>query len=200
MRYLKFLVVAVLLQGTLQGCSQNSETFHTANYTYVEPRESHDNKLYMYVDSLSKQLVDGVEIQAGETVAISSVADLNSLEASDVFGRQMSEAMFAALDQLGVRTVEARLTGRLLFESNQGEFSLSRDAEKLRDRMEITYLMVGSYQQSRSGRHVNLRLVHLGSQEVVSAAYEFVPNAIGITGPRVTNEKGSLERHDQSFL
>ncbi|WP_432453543.1 MULTISPECIES: FlgO family outer membrane protein [unclassified Agarivorans] len=194
MRYTT-LLLAVL---ALQGC--NTSLHHITNYPYVEPREQQDAVLYAHVDNLSKQLTDDLELSATDTVAISSVVDLDNLQSSDGFGRQIAEAMFAALSREGIHTVEARLTGRLQMDPGYGEFSLSRDAELLREQMQISYVVVGSFQRTTSGRHVNLRLVNLASQQVVSAAYQFIPNSAGASSPRVTSMNGSLQRHEQTVL
>jgi len=66
--------------------------------------------------------------------------------------------------------------------------------------MQITYVVVGSFQRTSSGRHVNMRLVELSNQNVVAAAYQFIPNMVGATSPRVTSVNGSLQRHEQSVL
>ncbi|MEE1672865.1 FlgO family outer membrane protein [Agarivorans aestuarii] len=194
MRYTTLLIVLV----ALQGC--NTSLHHVSNYPYVEAREQQDAALYVHVDSLSKQLTDDVDLIETDSVAVSTVVDLDNLQSSDAFGRQVAEAMFAALSREGVNMVEPRLTGRLQMDPGFGEFSLSRDAELLRTEMEITYVVVGSFQRTTSGRHVNLRLVELSSQAVVSAAYQFIPNMAGATSPRVTSVNGSLQRHEQTVL
>ncbi|MDO6684679.1 MULTISPECIES: FlgO family outer membrane protein [unclassified Agarivorans] len=194
---MRFTTLIILLV-TLQGC--NTSLHHVSNYPYVEPREQQDAALYVHVDNLSRQLTDNLDLTDSDSVAVSTVVDLDDLQSSDSFGRQVAEAMFAALSREGVNMVEPRLTGRLQMDPGYGEFSLSRDAELLRKEMEITYVVVGSFQRTTSGRHVNMRLVELSSQEVVSAAYQFVPNIAGATSPRVTSVNGSLERHEQSVL
>ncbi|MGY5449780.1 FlgO family outer membrane protein [Agarivorans sp. MS3-6] len=194
MRYSIWLVVLMILQGC------NTSLHHVSNYPYVEPREQQDQALYAYVDNLSKQLTDDIELSASDSVAISTVVDLDNLQSSDSFGRQVAEAMFAALSNEGINTIEPRLTGRFQMDPGFGEFSLSRDAELLREQMQITYVVVGSFQRTGSGRHVNLRLVELANQAVVSAAYQFFPNSAGATSPRVTSVNGSLQRHEQTVL
>jgi len=194
MRYIT-LVAALLV---LQGC--NTSLHHVSNYPYVEPRQQQDAALFAHIDKLSEQLTDDLDLSETDSVAISTVVDLDNLQNSDSFGRQVAEAMFAALSEKGIHTIEPRLTGRLQMDPGFGEFSLSRDAELLREQMQITYVVVGSFQRTSSGRHVNMRLVELSNQNVVAAAYQFIPNMVGATSPRVTSVNGSLQRHEQSVL
>ncbi|WP_427979066.1 FlgO family outer membrane protein [Agarivorans sp.] len=194
MRYTTLAAVLLILQGC------NTTLHHVSNYPYVEPREQQDATLFAHVNALSRLLTDDLDLDETDLVAISTVVDLDNLQSSDSFGRQVAEAMFAALSEKGIHTVEPRLTGRLQMDPSFGEFSLSRDANLLREQMQITYVVVGSFQRTDSGRHVNMRLVELASQNVVTAAYQFIPNAAGATSPRVTSVNGSLQRHEQSVL
>lgn len=191
MRYWLITVLIVLLSGC------DMVTTHRIEYPYVPPKVSKDNQLYSVILRLADRLLDQMpRIRANQTLAISSIVNLDQLDKTDGFGRQLSESMYSAFDSRGVHLVEPRLTGHLTMVPASGEFALSRDAADLVKKMNITYMLVGSYQPSRSGIHVNVRIIRLSDRAVVSAAYEFFPADIAPLVPAVREVNGGLVRDD----
>lgn len=192
MRYC-FIALLVLL---LAGCE--SITSHRIEYTYVPPKESKDNQFYSVVLRLTDHLLAKMpKFQPEQTLAISSIVNLDQMSQTDDFGRQLSESMFAAFDSRGVHLVEPRLTGRFVTVPESGEFALSRKALMLTNRkIHVTYILVGSYQSSRSGLHVNVRIIRVSDHAVASAAYEFFPADIAPLVPAVREVNGGLVRDD----
>ncbi|MFM2482587.1 FlgO family outer membrane protein [Celerinatantimonas sp. YJH-8] len=184
-----------LIIALLSGCEMITD--HRIEYTYIPPKESKDNQFYSVVLRLSDRILANMpKVRSSQTVAITTIVNLDKLDATDGFGRQLSESMFAAFESQGVHLVEPRLTGNLHTVPGAGEFALSREASKLANRMHITYMLVGSYQSSRSGLHVNVRMIRLSDRAVVSAAYEFFPADIAPLVPAVRAVNGGLIRDD----
>lgn len=191
MRYWYITLLIILLSGC------DMITSHRFEYPYVPPKESKDNQLYSVVLRLTDRLLSQMpRIRDGQTIAISTIVNLDRMSTSDGFGRQLSESMYSALDARGVHLVEPRLTGRFMMVPQSGEFALSRNARDLIGRMNITYMLVGSYQPSHSGIHVNVRIIRLSDRSVVSAAYDFFPSEIAPLVPAVREVNGGLVRDD----
>lgn len=197
MRYAIFLFLCI---GML-GCS--TSTHHVTKYPYVAPRQSNDDKFYSVAKKLALQMLRSrkgwLNDYSEYAIAMTSVVSLDDLSATTPFGRQVSEAMFAALVENGVNVVEPRLSNQLTMVPKNGEFVLSRESETLAARMEVTYVLVGSYQQSHSGYHVNMRIVELATRRVIAAGYRFFPADVVPVIPSVRFVNGGLIRDDISY-
>ncbi|MFM2485050.1 FlgO family outer membrane protein [Celerinatantimonas yamalensis] len=191
MRYCWVVLITILLSGC------NMITDHRIEYTYVPPKESKDSQFYSVVLRLTDRLLARMpKVRDDQTLAISSIVNLDKFGSTDGFGRQLSESMFAAFDARGVRLVEPRVTGRLVTVPESGEFALSRNAKTLAKKINITYMLVGSYQPSHSGLNVNVRIIRLSDRVVVSAVYEFFPADVTPVVPSVRSVNGGFVRND----
>lgn len=192
---MRYCLIGILI-ALLSGC--DIITHHRLEYTYVPPKKSKDNQFFSLVLRMTdRTLANMPRITSADKIAITTIASLDNLDESDGFGRQLSESMIAAFDYRGVPLIEPRLTGALKSVPQSGEFALSREASKLAKQMNITYMLVGSYQTSRSGLHVNIRMIRVHDRAVVSAAYEFFPADIAPLVPAVRKTaNGGLIRED----
>jgi TolB-like protein len=197
MRY----VMLLLLGGVICGCTSSTQYIH--KYPYVAPLERNDGQFYDNVNRLAVQILRSRKgwnndyIEYG--MAMTSLVNLDDLSTTSDFGRQVSEGMFAAMVAKGVNVIEPRLAGQLTMEPKNGEFVLSREAQKLAAQMEVTFVLVGSYQQSHSGYHVNMRIVEVATQQVIAAGYRFFPADVVPVMPSVRYTNGGLVRDDISY-
>lgn len=194
MRYAMLVVLGLMLFG----CSTSTQ--HVTKYAYIAPSEKYDDELYPVVKSLAAQLLRSRKSwKEGYTMAMTSVVNLDNLSQTDAFGRQVSESLFAALSEKSVQMVEPRISSQLSMVPSEGEFVLSRESAKLVHELEVTYILVGSYQQSRSGYHVNVRIVALETRNVVAAGYKFFSSDVTSIIPSVRVLNGGLVRDDISY-
>lgn len=107
-------------------------------------------------------------------IVVPSLSDLNDLERSSALGRVVAHQVASRLNQHGYRVVEHGLRGEVAFRPGNGEFMLTRDANKLlTPELSAGAAMAGTYAATVEEVFVSLRVTRL-SDGVVVGAYEYV--------------------------
>ena len=101
---------------------------------------------------------------------ISSISDVNNFSETSQFGRLLTEHLIHELQVKNWNIIDARFTKNLIF-SSSGEFSLSRDIEKLRaNSSNVGNVLTGTYINTNDGVIINLRLINVANGAVLSSA------------------------------
>lgn len=108
------------------------------------------------------------------TFIVTSFSNLNKLSETTAFGRLVAENMIHELQVRKWRVFEVRLTKDVVI-NETGEFTLSRDIQKIRESYKVGGIMTGTY--SIAGNHiiVNARVVDINTGLVASSAQIHMP-------------------------
>lgn len=124
-------------------------------------------------------LADQIERNAdrknlSNTFIITSFTNLNRLSETTPFGRLVAENLIHELQVRKWQVFEVRLTKDIII-NETGEFSLSRDINRLRDQYKIGGIVTGTYSVTGNNIIVNARVIDINSGVVVSSAQANMP-------------------------
>ncbi len=149
---------------SVSGCSQNRayKTWTTDPYVQDTFNES--------INDIANQLLKNSRIKVNDKIAIASFVDLDKLNKTTHFGRNLSESMFDELHVRGFNVVDVRGSKTLRINAT-GEFFITRDIRLLNQkRVENTYILVATYSKFGNGILLNARIMDNLTGEVVSTA------------------------------
>lgn len=108
------------------------------------------------------------------TFIVTSFSNLNKLSETTAFGRLVAENMIHELQVRKWKVFEVRLTKDVVI-NETGEFTLSRDIQKIRETYKVGGIVTGTY--SVAGNHVivNARVVDINTGLVASSAQIQMP-------------------------
>lgn len=106
--------------------------------------------------------------QRNGPIIITTFADLNNLKETTAFGRLVAENLGHELLVRKWAVVDIRLTKDLLI-NDYGEFSLSRDVQKIRDSFQSGMVITGTYARIDDCLLVNVRLIDLNQAVIISS-------------------------------
>ena len=120
------------------------------------------------ITSLAIQLLQNKKIDTDKAFAVTSFVRLDNLKKTSEFGRILSESMMNELSIRGFNVTEFR--GQMSLSVNEnGEYLLSRDAQKLKNSIQNQYVVVGTYSRQYKRIMVNARIVDNISGKVISS-------------------------------
>jgi TolB-like protein len=187
----KYLLICVVF---LTGCSllpedlfssEDNESIDVANQAVMQSPPNtvsyHDkpltNNVNDYAQWLIQDLFSNIDFPQNNTVFM--VADLaildSDLNKTNLFGRQMSEAILHEVHQTGFSTLDIRTTGFVRMTEEGDLFSQSRDYEDLSLSLAATNVITGTLTRHRGGYLLNARAVDLNSKVLIASAQIFVP-------------------------
>jgi TolB-like protein len=108
------------------------------------------------------------------TFIVTSFTNLNRLSETTSFGRLVSEDMIHELQVRKWQVFEVRLTKDIII-NDTGEFSLSRDINKLKELYKIGGIVTGTYSVAGNSIIVNARVIDINTGIVVSSAQTHLP-------------------------
>lgn len=122
-------------------------------------------------EELASQLIsnrrDG---DGGGRLIFTTLVNLDDLRQTSRFGRTMSESLATRLFQRGYGVVELRKGANIMLQPKNGEMVLSRDAARLASQYEANAIVAGTYAMTPTSVIINLKLLDVHSQEVLSVA------------------------------
>ena len=122
-------------------------------------------------EELARQLIANQrEGDGGERLIFTTLVNLDNLRQTSKFGRTMSESLATQLFQHGYGVVELRKTANILVQDNKGEMVLSRDVARLAGQYEANAVVAGTYAMTPRTVIINVKLLDVHSQEVLSVA------------------------------
>ena len=108
------------------------------------------------------------------TFVVTTVSNLNNLAETSAFGRLFTENLIHELQVRKWRVYEVRLNKDIIINST-GEFSLSRDTQKIRDIYKIGGIVVGTYAVAEGHIIVNSRVIDMNSGIISSSGQIHIP-------------------------
>lgn len=103
-----------------------------------------------------------------DPLIITTFADLNNLKETTPFGRLVAENLGHELQVRKWSVIDIRLTKDVLINDN-GEFSLSRDVQKIKDSFKGGMVITGTYSRLDNCLVVNARMIDINQAVMVSS-------------------------------
>ena len=116
-----------------------------------------------------------VRIDDKASILVASLVNVDDLEKSSTFGRMVAEQASGRLAQLGYTIREPKLRGSMAIRRKTGELMLSRELLQLGHTQAAQAVVTGTYAVGGQNIYVNLRLIALGSGQIMSAVDYLVP-------------------------
>lgn len=198
-------VAPLLVSSVLISCShQLPYQLTPTNNAPLTVQYSHDRAMFIqsYVDAMADAIiVNGVEEMKMGRIAVGSITMIDSFQLAqdkthhlNFLGLQIQESLMTALLKRKYRVVEFRRSNDILIRDNYDQM-LSREIEALNDKNEFHYFLTGTLKYQDNGAIVNLRMIDLTNNEVVSATTKLVPNDVFWPKNRVVSHNGLLYRN-----
>lgn len=106
----------------------------------------------------------------GSGLLLTTMVNIDDLYQTSRFGRTLTEALSTRMFRHGFGVVEVRKSGELMIKSKSGELMLSRDAAILAKELEVAAIVTGTYSLTPNSVIVNVKMLGVDSQEVLSVA------------------------------
>jgi TolB-like protein len=121
------------------------------------------------IASLATQMMQNKKMHTTKPVLITSFVRLDNLKKTSEFGRVVSESLINELSNRGFNVIEFR--GQMGVSINeQGEYFITRDADKLKNTIENTYVVVGTYSRQYKNIMLNARVLDNHSGQIISTS------------------------------
>lgn len=190
-KHAKFtLAAAFVVASSVAGCSAASDpevTYSPSNVMtkpqgFVRVYDSLDKKglelnvvVSEMADELMKLKVPGQD--GGSVIAIASFVSVHDYKTVEPIGRILAEDFIRELHRRGEKVIDHHLTGYVEV-GPDGDVMLSRQAEQLMGKMNVSRFLIGSYSRNNEGYVVRARIISLRDRIVESAAVGIVPYAV----------------------
>ncbi len=99
-----------------------------------------------------------------------NIVDVGQLHCTSRFGQIMPERLRIYLQEMGWRIVEARRGLAVKLQENVGQFNLSDNVKDIAKRVNCQAVLAGTYLFHMGKIMINLRLIHLQDNDIISAA------------------------------
>ena len=133
-----------------------------------------------------------------ETIALTSIVDLNDLKATSWLGQTISEQFIHELHIRKLQVIDFKLTGNIQL-TDRGEFALTRDWKKLNKDVEVERILTGTMSRNEEGIMLNVRIVNVNTNIVESTSSAFIPHNIFMGGDYNYQKKKYLNRTSGSM-
>lgn len=137
----------------------------------LPPVGDFNDRMKNLADQLDKNLV--TENLSG-TYIVTSFTSLDKITDTSALGRLISENLMHGLQVHKWQILEVRLTKGIDVTSS-GEFSLSRDVNKLKDEYKISGVVTGTYSIAEGNLTINARVIDVNNGVVISSAQTYIP-------------------------
>jgi TolB-like protein len=121
------------------------------------------------ISSLATQMMQNKKMHTTKPVLITAFVRLDNLKKTSEFGRVLSESLINELSNRGFNVIEFR--GQVGVSINeQGEYFITRDANKLKSTVENTYIVVGTYSRQYKQVMLNARVIDNVTGQIISSS------------------------------
>ncbi|WP_419771114.1 MAG: FlgO family outer membrane protein [Candidatus Marinarcus sp.] len=135
----------------------------------VERIVTNQDSLEGTIASLATQMMQNKKMQSSKSVLITSFVRLDNLKETSEFGRIVSESLINELSNRGFNVIEFR--GQLGVSVNEkGEYFITRDTNKMKNSIENTYVVVGTYSRQYKNIMLNARVIDNTSGQIISTS------------------------------
>jgi TolB-like protein len=132
---------------------------------------------YWAVDNLLDQLVDQ---DCLGRLLVATLVDINAVNETSMFGRQVSECLSARLTQRDVDVIHATIRQDHMLIRHEGQFLLSREIRNLAADHNAKTVLVGTYGTTKDYVLVSLKLVSTVDDSTL-AAFDYWIDRTGAT-------------------
>ena len=134
------------------------------------------------VSKMADQLLFNYEVPfSRESIALTSLVDLNDHDNTSWLGQTISEQFFHELHIRKLRVIDYKLMGNIQV-TNDGEFGMTRDWKKLKKNVDVSRILTGTLSRNEEGVIVNIRIVNALNNVVESTSSAFIPHRIFVGG------------------
>ncbi|MDD2366430.1 MAG: FlgO family outer membrane protein [Desulfuromonadaceae bacterium] len=130
-----------------------------------------NDRMKNLADQLDKNAVVST---SASTYIVTSFTNLDKLGETTPLGRLIAENLMNGLQLHKWQIYEVRLAKGIDVNAN-GEFSLSRDINKLRDEYKISGVVTGTYSVAEGNITINARVMDVNTGLLVSSAQTYIP-------------------------
>jgi len=162
------LAIGVALLGAMFSFPAVAETVKTstAATANVAPNKAFNDKML----SLAVQLEKNLDVNKRFSVyAVTTFVDLDKFASSNSVSRLMTEQLVHELQLKQWNIIDLRLSKTIAI-SDGGEFSLSRDARKLRSPQEVSGVVSGTFSVVGEDIFINVRVLDYTTGAILSSA------------------------------
>jgi TolB-like protein len=162
------LAFGVTLLGAMFSFPAFAETIktNTGVAAHVAPNKAFNDKML----SLAVQLEKNLDVNKRFSVyAVTTFVDLDKFASSNSVSRLMTEQLVHELQLKQWNIIDLRLSKTIAI-SDGGEFSLSRDARKLRSPQEVSGVVSGTFSVVGEDIFINVRVLDYTSGAILSSA------------------------------
>tara|TARA_R110001583_G_scaffold33943_5_gene114569 strand:+ start:2481 stop:3272 length:792 start_codon:yes stop_codon:yes gene_type:complete len=128
-----------------------------------------------------------------ETIALTSIVDLNDHSVTNWLGQTVSEQFIHELHIRQLHVIDFKLTGNIQL-TKAGEFALTRDWTKLNKNVNVSRILTGTMSRNEEGIIFNMRIVNANSNLVESTSSAFIPRNLFVGGQYDYQNKKYYER------
>ena len=162
----------ILIVFAFSACSSgtNKPRFTEQEYSKMVQRPTIFMDLNSAITELANQiLINNVVQQDRKKLAITAFVSLNDFKQTSTFGRVASESMINELHIRNFHVLDFRGQGNISIDKN-GEYHISRENEKIKNKIENSYILVGTYSMfDQNSVAINARILNFETGEVISS-------------------------------
>lgn len=163
----------------LTGCTSGfdpdfSAGFHAGIKAMGDGEKPPKGQLSLLVDKVvSEMLSNNQYVSKQHSIAVASMVELDNLSSTTRLGQQISEVIVHYLHNSGYRVIDFKLTGAISV-TPEGDFIHSRDWQRLKNEINVDYLVSGTLDEYEGGVYLNVRMVGFHSQVIVASSQTFI--------------------------
>jgi TolB-like protein len=157
------LTASVCLAGCATGPVAGAQADNVVRSSYIQ-------YTYNGADAIAVQVRSAVV----SPVLVASLANVDQLDKSSIFGKISSDEIGSRLSQRGFLVVEARMRDVFVVKPG-GEFMLSNEIRKIAEQQKAYSVLVGTYADLGSQALVSLKLIRISDSAVLAASDYVVP-------------------------
>ncbi|MEA1919282.1 MAG: FlgO family outer membrane protein [Campylobacterota bacterium] len=175
---MKHVLLSLLLVGSTFNVVASAESVN--NYYVPVGNVSTDaGMINQLVSALANQLTKNKDFGdiRKSTIAITSFVSLDDLQKTSKFGNIVSENLIHDMQVRGYKVIDYKTMANLKIDAN-GDFIFSRNIDDLKKKLNIDYVLTGTYSEYSKGTVLNARVIDLNTQVVLSSAQIFVPQRV----------------------
>ncbi len=121
------------------------------------------------INSLATQMMRNRKMDTSKPVLITSFVRLDNFKKTTEFGRIVSESLINEMSNRGFNIIEYR--GQMSVSINErGEYFITRNPHKLKDKVPNTYVVVGTYSRQYGKIMLNARVMDNITGKIISSA------------------------------
>lgn len=121
------------------------------------------------INSLATQMMRNKKMNTAKPVLITSFVRLDNFKKTTEFGRIVSESLINEMSFRGFNIIEYR--GQMAVSINErGEYFITRNPYKLKDKVPNTYIVVGTYSRQFGKIMLNARVIDNITGKIITSA------------------------------